>query len=56
VAAPPTAERHDDRASEQATAPVGTALPVEPDKPAADLREQARPPVDAGAPTGGVLL
>jgi hypothetical protein len=48
AAASPTAERPDDRA----TAPAGTALPVEPDKPAA-AQESAPPPVDERSESGG---
>lgn len=39
--------------SEHPSAPLGTAMPVEPDGSAS---EPAAPPPDAGLPTGGVLL
>jgi hypothetical protein len=43
--------------AEHPNAPAGTALPVEPDKGSASESPAAAPPtVDAGVPTGGVLL
>jgi hypothetical protein len=44
-------------AAERPNAPAGTALPVEPDNGSASEPSPATPPtVDAGVPTGGVLL
>jgi len=55
-AAPPPATSAAPAGASAATgAPLGTALPVEPDRPSTTAAPEAAPP-DAGAPTGGVLL
>lgn len=41
---------------ERPSAPLGTALPVEPEQDGAASAEPAAPAPDAGLPTGGVLL